>query len=373
MVAHFTHHVSNTLLAPLQPLIRDAFTLSYAQSGFLASAFFVAQGLSQAPIGILADRIGSRTVIIVGLIATGAVMVLIGLSGGYWHLLLLLVLMGLIAGTYHAPAASLLARTFPPERRGGALGMHVVGGNLSFFATPLLAGGLAASTHDWRSPYLVFAIAPILAGVFLFVTLPALREHAEHSSSAGLLKDLGSVIGVVGPLLSLAIVFQMLYAAVYAFLALYLVDARGFDPAAAAVLVAAPFIAGLAGAPIGGFLSDRVGRKPVIIVAIVLQGPLLYILTQVPTMLIAPVLAVMGLVGAARMPVIEGFLLDRAPANRRATTLGAYYFLAQELGGFAAPVLGILAVTFGIAGAYVNLGLVASAMSLAILLLARRL
>jgi MFS family permease len=312
-------------------------------------------------------------VIIVGLIATGAVMVLIGLSGGYWHLLLLLVLMGLIAGTYHAPAASLLARTFPPERRGGALGMHVVGGNLSFFATPLLAGGLAASTHDWRSPYLVFAIAPILAGVFLFVTLPALREHAEHSSSAGLLKDLGSVIGVVGPLLSLAIVFQMLYAAVYAFLALYLVDARGFDPAAAAVLVAAPFIAGLAGAPIGGFLSDRVGRKPVIIVAIVLQGPLLYILTQVPTMLIAPVLAVMGLVGAARMPVIEGFLLDRAPANRRATTLGAYYFLAQELGGFAAPVLGILAVTFGIAGAYVNLGLVASAMSLAILLLARRL
>src|SRR5438093_6128648 len=94
MFGHFTHHVTNTLLTPLLPLIRDSFGLSYAQSGFLVSAFSVSQGLSQAPIGALADRLGSRSVVTVGLMATGAVCFSIGLAGEYGHLLMLLIALG---------------------------------------------------------------------------------------------------------------------------------------------------------------------------------------------------------------------------------------------------------------------------------------
>src|SRR5436853_2326834 len=94
MFGHFTHHVTNTLLEPLLPLIRDSFGLSYAQSGFLVSAFSVSQGLSQAPIGALADRVGSRSVVTAGLILTGFVCFTIGLAGDYPQLLLLLVVLG---------------------------------------------------------------------------------------------------------------------------------------------------------------------------------------------------------------------------------------------------------------------------------------
>src|SRR5439155_187903 len=58
--AHFSHHVANSLLNPLLPLIRDAFALSYAESGFAVSAFSIAAGLANAPWGVLADRVGSR-------------------------------------------------------------------------------------------------------------------------------------------------------------------------------------------------------------------------------------------------------------------------------------------------------------------------
>ena len=59
MFAHFTHHVSNSLLAPLQPLIRDSLGLGYVQSGWLVSAFSLSLGLSQAPIGVIADRVAA--------------------------------------------------------------------------------------------------------------------------------------------------------------------------------------------------------------------------------------------------------------------------------------------------------------------------
>ncbi|TMC68574.1 MAG: MFS transporter, partial [Chloroflexi bacterium] len=51
--AHFSHHVTNSLLNPLLPSIRDAFALSYAESGFAVSAFSIAAGLANAPWGIL--------------------------------------------------------------------------------------------------------------------------------------------------------------------------------------------------------------------------------------------------------------------------------------------------------------------------------
>jgi hypothetical protein len=73
------------------------------------------------------------------------------------------------------------------------------------------------------------------------------------------------------------------------------------------------------------------------------------------------------------MPVIEGLLLDRAPAERRATTLGAYYLVAQELGGFAAPILGIVAGLVGMGQAFTTMGVLAAVMSVGVALVQHKL
>ncbi|MPZ13277.1 MAG: MFS transporter [Chloroflexi bacterium] len=373
MFAHFTHHVSNSMLTPLLPVIRDGLSLNYVQSGFLVSAFSVSQGLSQAPIGVLADRFGGRTVLVLGFVATALCMVLIGLAGEYWQLLVFLVGLGIAAGTYHAPAAALLARAIPKEQLGGALGMHTVGGNLSFFATPLVAGGLVAMTLTWRTPYLAFAVAPFAAGLLLTTMAPRPQRMNGPANYGGALREIRGVFRVVGPLLSLVILFQMTYAAIVAFLALYLVDVRGFEVTAAAVVVSIPFVGGMVGSPLGGFLSDRFGREPVIVASLTALGPLLLLLTLVPTVLVIPVLFAMGLVASTRMPVVEGLLLDRAPVERRATVLGAYYLVAQEMGGLAAPTLGALSLAVGIAPAMGGVAAVAAAISVFVLLVHRRL
>src|SRR5437879_10152759 len=120
--AHFSHHVTNSLLNPLLPLIRNAFALSYAESGFAVSAFSIAAGLANAPWGLLADRIGSRVVIVGGLFLMGAASVALATAGSYWQLLALLVVVGIVSGSYHGPAAVIIARSFSPRVRGRALG-----------------------------------------------------------------------------------------------------------------------------------------------------------------------------------------------------------------------------------------------------------
>lgn len=351
-VAHFSHHVSNSLLSPLLPLIRDTFALSYTQQGLAVSAFSLSVGLANAPMGVLADRIGSRTVLAGGLVLLGLSSVALSLAGEYWHLLVLLAAMGIISGSYHAPAVALIARAFPERGRGAVLGLHTTGGHMSFFAAPLVAGAVATAAGTWRAPYLLFAIAPILSGILLWQLAPRGHVRAPSRGRLAAIREVVAVFRRVGRVVALSILFQVGFAAFLAFMAVYLVDARGVHPAVAAGLYGLPQLAGIIGAPAGGWLSDRMGRRAVIAMGLGALGPAMWLFTVTPTALVFIPLLIIGMAGAIRMTVTEVLVAESAPPERRATVLGTYYLLAAEVGGLAAPGLGILASAIGIAAAF---------------------
>jgi MFS family permease len=371
--AHFSHHVTNSLLNPLLPSIRDAFGLSYAQSGFAVSAFALSAGLANAPWGVLADRLGSRNVIVGGLLLMGAVSVALATAGAYWQLLVFLVLMGIVSGSYHAPAAALIARTFSPRVRGAVMGMHITGGHFSFFAAPALAGFLVLQTGTWRTPYLAFAIAPIVFGTILWLVAPRIQEKTAPGDRFAAFREIANVFRDVGPIVSLSIVFQLGLAAVTAFLALYFVDSRGISPAVAALLFGVPQLVGIVGSPVGGWLSDHLGRRNVIVGALTLLGPAIFALTVVPNEALVPVLIVFGLLWAMRSTVTETLVMDSAPPGRRATVLGAFYLANAEIGGLGAPVFGLLAEGVGLTTAFGWIGIGFLVLSGVALVIGRRL
>jgi MFS family permease len=362
--AHFAHHTSNSLLNPLLPLIRDTFALSYAQSGFAVSAYALSLGLSNGPIGLLADRIGSRTVIVVGLVLTGLVSVALAQAGDYGQLLILLLLLGIISGTYHAPAAALIARSFSPRVRGAAMGFHITGGHLSFFAAPLLAAYLATTTGTWRTSYLWFAIVPVVLGVVLWLIASPDRQTRAVGDVWAPFREIRTVVHTIGPLVSLSVAFQVGISAMFAFLALYLVDARGISPALAATAFGFTQLVGVVGAPAGGWLSDRLGRRTPILMSLGVIGPSVYLLTLVPNDLLVVPLTVFGLAFSMRGTATEVLVMDTAPADRRGAVLGAYYLAAQPIGGVATPIFGAIAGVTGIAAAFSGVGLLLVAMSI---------
>jgi MFS family permease len=350
-VAHFAHHVTNSLFSALVPFVRETFAMSNTQVGFAVTAYTIASGFSNAPFGLLADRLGARRVIVGGLFLIALTSIAIGLSGSYLWLLLGLVVMGIASGSYHAPASALIAETFPFARRGVALGAHTTAGHLAFFAAPLLAGALAV-TGTWRLPYVAFAVAPVACALLLLrVAPPGVRSTERHEWLATF-SDIARVARSVGSLVTISIVGQVLISSALAFLTLYLVDARGVSPAVAAGLFGVPQLAGLVAAPLSGMLSDRFGRPAVLLASLVASAPAVWLLIALPIELVVIPLLLIGACLSFRATATEVLIIDNTPVTRRSTVLGTYYLVNQPVGGIAAPIFGAIADASGIASAF---------------------
>jgi len=101
VLAHFSHHLLTALPAPMLPMIRDDFRLDYTKAGFVFSAFNVAYGVAQLPAGWLADRLGPRVLILIGICGVALAGLLVSFSSSYIVMLIFLGLMGVAGGGYH--------------------------------------------------------------------------------------------------------------------------------------------------------------------------------------------------------------------------------------------------------------------------------
>ncbi|MFC1930244.1 MFS transporter, partial [Chloroflexota bacterium] len=144
ILAHFAHHLVNALPVPMLPMIRSEFSLDYTRSGFVISAFQLSYGIAQLPSGWLADRIGAPIVMTISICGVAVAGILIGLSQTYIMLLVFMLLMGVLGGGYHPASSPLISAMVEPQKRGRALGLHVVGGSASFFLSPIIAASIAA-------------------------------------------------------------------------------------------------------------------------------------------------------------------------------------------------------------------------------------
>jgi FSR family fosmidomycin resistance protein-like MFS transporter len=168
----------------------------------------------------------------------------------------------------------------------------------------------------------------------------------------------GQIIRAIGILTLVSIFMQMVFSSVYSYLPLYLVDRHGISPEYAGIVIGLVAGAGVVGAPLGGALSDRLGRKRVILLSLSLAGPLLFAATRAPAGIWLPLsLAAYGTSISARMPAMESLIADVVPPRRRATVLGTYYLLGQETSGIVTPLVGHLIDLRGLDPVFTGLAL----------------
>ena len=342
-------------------MIRSNFALDYTQSGWIISAFTLAYGIGQLPAGWLADRIGPQVMITIGISGVAAAGLLVGLSQTYIMMIVFLVLMGVVGGGYHPAAPPLISASVEPAHRGRALGYHVVGGSASHFLAPLIGAAIAA-TWGWRGSFISLAVPTILFGIVFYVLMGRLmaekkagtgsaRTHREIVARPGRLRRL--VVFMILSTSSGAVIFSTI-----AFIPLFVVDHHGASEETAAAFVALIYSAGLWAGPLGGYLSDRLGRVPVILGVCFISGPIIYLLTLAPYGLgLVAALLIVGMIIYVRMPVSEAYIVGQTSERTRSTILGIYYFSSMEGGGVLTPVMGYLIdhlgfyLSFTIAGA----------------------
>jgi len=359
ILAHFTHHLLSALLIPLLPFIRDDFALDYTQAGWVASAFTLSYGISQLPAGWLADRIGPRILITIGISGVALSGLLVGLSSTYIMLVLFLVLLGVTGGGYHPASAPLISASVEPQNRGRALGLHQIGGTASHFLAPLIAVAVAAA-WGWRGSFIGLAIPTIVFGLVFYVLLGrrgytkkaegGMPSHTETLPAPGRLRRLVSF-------LILSIAGQVLIVSVISFLPLFIVDHFGVGEEAAAGFLALVYAAGLWAGPLGGYLSDRLGRVPILLAASAIAGPFLYLLNLASYGWgIFAVLLIIGTTMYIRMPVSEAYIVSQTSERKRSTILGIYYFGSRGGPGVMTPVVGYLIDQVGFYSTFTIMG-----------------
>ncbi len=317
----------------------------------VVSSFTLANAFSQLPAGWLADRIGTRMLITVGILGVAIAGLLVGLSQTYVMLLVFLMLMGLAGGGYHPAATPMISMSVEPHQRGRALGFHLLGGNASVFLTPIIAAATAAA-WGWRMSFIGLAVPTAIFGIFFHYYMgrhpgmnrggvisrtqvdekPPAPGHKRRLISFLFLTVLGAGFGM----------------SIMAFLPLYVVDRFGASEQAAASLISVIWSAGLWAGPVGGYLSDRVGRVPVIVVTHLISGVLICLLNLAPWgMWFIAVLLIMGISSTMRMPVAEAFILEQTGAHNRSTIYGFYYFTMGGTGAVFAPIMGYVCDNWG--------------------------
>ena len=352
VLAHFSHHVLTALTVPLLPFIRNDFALDYTQSGGVVSAFSLAYGLGQLPAGWLADRAGARFVIAVSISGVALAGLFVGLSQTFIMIITSLALMGLAGGGYHPAAAPLISTSVEPRNLGRALGFHIVGGSASYFLAPLIGVAIAAA-WGWRGTYIGIAVPTFFFGILFYYILrridgreihkPVTAKSPSGEEKTSRLPWRSLVAFVVLSAFSAAVISSTI-----AFMPLFMVDDFGVSKKTAAAFLAIIYSAGLWAAPLGGWLSDRIGRVRMVLTMSFFLGPVIYMLNLVPYGIgFGAVLLVIGMILMMRMPIAEAFIVSHSPAHLRSTILGIYFFSAIEGGGVLTPVIGYLIDQFG--------------------------
>lgn len=346
MLAHFSHHLVSALLTPLLPFIRDDFSLDYTQAAVLISAYTLAYGISQLPGGWLADRIGPRVLIAIGISGVALFGTLVGLSTTFIMMAVFLVLMGLVGGGYHPAASPLVAASVEPQYRGRALGIHQIGGTLSFFLTPLIAVGIAAAL-GWRGSFITLAIPTIVFGIVFYLLVgrrqPDRTDTAEASDGQTPAPNPPGHYRRMMPFMVLAVAIQVLIFSTLSLITLFVVDHFNASKELAGALLALAHSAGLWGGPLGGYLADRLGKVPVMLVMGAIAGPAIYLLNLGGLgWSISVLLLILGMTQYISMPVAEAYVIDHTSKRNRSTVLGVYYSISRGGPAVILPVMGYL-------------------------------
>jgi len=347
MIAHFAHHFLLTLLTPLLPYVQKDLILDNTQIGILSSAFSIPYGLSHIPFGWLTGRVDSRLLILIGISGAAAAGLLVGLSPTYILIVVALVLLGSVSGSYHPASAPLVSASVDMKQRGRALGLHQIGGTFSHFLTPIIAAGIA-TYFGWRGSFIILSIPTILFGILLYFVLGKMtyagKDSYKHHGEAK--KDDASFTFSWGRIISfliLSVVGYTIITGIIAFVAVFAVNQLGTSKDVGAWLLSLVYSAGFWAGPLGGYLSDRFGRVRVTLGASLLAGPIIYLLSQV-SMGIGVYLVLIG-IGMSlylRMPVSEAFIISNTTERNRGTILGIYYFGTRGGTGLLTPLIGYL-------------------------------
>jgi len=354
LLAHFGHHGIGAMMNPLQPMIRNDLKLSLTQIGLMRGAFQLTGGLSQLPAGIIADKLGVRIMVLLGVTGVAITGFFLGFTHSFTWLVVFMVISAILGAGYHPASAAAISSSVKEEYRGRTLGIHLIGGTCAFWVFPLIATPIA-DRWGWQMPYLVISIPIAIAGIILYFRIGKQAkidaQRRQEQPQEEIQERVTSINwSAIVSFLVISVFTGTVVQSAMGYLSLYAVDELHVSEASAGFMMSIIPAVGLVAAPLGGYLSDRFGSIRMILIVAYLSIPLVFFMGRAPNVAtLITLMVIMGLVMNTRMPTSESYLTSNVPANRRATIMGIYYFSGTGIGAPLSPAVGWLLDAVGYA------------------------
>jgi len=345
-------YIDRSLMPMALPLIAQEFHLSPTVMGVVISAFFLGYAAMQIPGGMLADKIGARNSITLGVVSWSVFSLLTGTASTLANLIWVRILFGVCEGIHPPAAFKALSEWFPARERSRASGVVMSSNTLGPMIAPILFASLMGA-FGWRTAFYLVSIPGFLVaiGVYWFLR----NRPSEHP------RMIGRELAEIGPgdtgaktisfseliryrglwqLFFVYVTWDVTWWGFQAWLPSYLLKARGFSLLNTGMLAALPYAAGFLGVLAAAYAADRTGRRKAVLVVILLGDALFMLLTATAA---TATMAIIFLTATGFfLPSIHGpfwsFLMDLLPSRVMGSASGLIN-TGGQIAGIGAPIV----------------------------------
>jgi len=359
----------------LMPFVKPDLGLSNTQVGLTSAALSFSWAVSAVVVGAAADRSGKRKAFLIGAtIAFSVCSFLSGLAQSFLMLFAARLLMGAVEGGVMPVSHTMVSSVVSPERRGLAMGIaQNFGSNLLGSCVAPVVLVWFANTLNWHSAFYIAGIPGIVSAVLLWFFIDEPKKEVVHAAAGrpDFLRQLSGILTsrnmVLCVLISILLVSYLVVC--WTFMPLYLTEVRGFNKATTGWLMSTLGISATIGSFVISGVSDRIGRKPVMIAAaflgVILPLGAIYYMGSVW------VLAAIFFFGWALTGIFPLFMAtvpsESIDHSRLATAIALVVGIGEVLGGVLSPLLagwaadrtGLVAALWIMFGLCIGAGLIA--------------
>ena len=344
---HALIHGQSALYPLVYLAVIDQFGVAPAAIVILATVGNIASGVLQYAFAAITRKVSRRTVLGAGGLVMGTATAIQAAAASFPPFAIANIVSRIGGSPQHPVGNALLAEQFPARRIGSAIAVHVAGGNVGTVVIGF-AAAIAIGTVGWQGSVLVLGLAAVVVAfaILAFVREAPADPAAHDATPIRLLyrrvlaeRDLRwlfltAVLGGGSRGLGVLNIF----------VPLYLAEVIGLDAATIGLMYGVLLAASVPGPLVAGWLSDRVGRKPVI-VGVYLGGAAsiaLFVLAGSDTTWLWIGVIALSLFSFVESPQLQALLADVTPRNLRDAAFSTYFALAFGVGSMWGLLYGVV-------------------------------